>query len=330
MNSCIYFFRNIISLCNCSLSLSNRAKESKGVFKNPINILSDCDDTDILCEEIWESNDIQLGIGGFGNVQMVIRRSDGEKGALKRLNSTTNLKRYRNNYEIDVFRFLLRDNPKYHEAGIVQILQIFAVDLEYVMEYCPQDFFTFIDEKNKYNEYLYQTRVESIIRDAFNGIQYLHERFILHRDIKPENLLLDKYGRCKICDFDKSIIFHHNSQMCKEDSIKISAYGTHIYMAPEIHGLEEPLGVSNTERCKRIYSKDSDWWAFACTIYVGFTGIQVFEHADMDNEYTGFKKKINNGFENCQIKSSVMKEIVKGILKWNERMNKDEIKRLLF
>ena len=101
-------------------------------------------------------------------------------------------------------------------------------------------------------------------------------------------------------------------------------------MAPEIHGLEETLSVSNTERYKRIYSVDSDWWAYACTMYVGFTGIQAFYNEDMDNEYTGFKEKINNGFENYQIKSSVMKEVVKGILKWSERMNKDEIKRLLF
>lgn len=33
------------------------------------------------------------------------------------------------------------------------------------------------------------------------GIQYLHDNWVIHRDLKPANILYDHFGNVKICDF---------------------------------------------------------------------------------------------------------------------------------
>jgi serine/threonine protein kinase len=47
-----------------------------------------------------------------------------------------------------------------------------------------------------------------IIKGISQGLQYLHEKYILHLDLKPANILLDDNYVPKIADFGLSRFFH--------------------------------------------------------------------------------------------------------------------------
>ena len=42
------------------------------------------------------------------------------------------------------------------------------------------------------------------MRQALEGLIFLHSKGILHRDVKPENILVDLSGNIKIADFGLS------------------------------------------------------------------------------------------------------------------------------
>ncbi|KAG1670225.1 Cyclin-dependent kinase 10 [Nymphon striatum] len=67
-----------------------------------------------------------------------------------------------------------------------------------VMEYCEQDLGSLLDNmQSPFSE----SQVKCIMLQLFNGLQYLHQSFIVHRDLKVSNLLLTDKGCLKIADF---------------------------------------------------------------------------------------------------------------------------------
>ena len=62
------------------------------------------------------------------------------------------------------------------------------------------------------------------IRDALQGLEYLHYHHIIHRDIKPENLLLSSQGTCKIGDLGMSTVLHSTTDLLHEYTAGTAAY----------------------------------------------------------------------------------------------------------
>lgn len=67
-----------------------------------------------------------------------------------------------------------------------------------LMEYCEQDIASLIDNmKVPFTE----SQVKCIMIQLLDGVEYLHQNYIIHRDLKVSNLLLTDKGCLKIADF---------------------------------------------------------------------------------------------------------------------------------
>ena len=93
----------------------------------------------------------------------------------------------------------------FSNRNIVELLDVVVGrDLEnmfLVMQYCEQDLASLIDNmKIPFTE----SQVKCIMIQLLDGIEYLHQNYIIHRDLKVSNLLLTDKGSLKIADFGLS------------------------------------------------------------------------------------------------------------------------------
>ena len=88
-------------------------------------------------------------------------------------------------------------------VNIVKLLDIYErkSNVHLVIELCKTDL-------NKIIEYIQQLKVtltladkKSIMLMTCQGLEYLHDHWILHRDMKPDNLFITEGGVVKIGDF---------------------------------------------------------------------------------------------------------------------------------
>ncbi|MHB8864421.1 MAG: serine/threonine protein kinase [Pirellulaceae bacterium] len=104
----------------------------------------------------------------------------------------------------------------------------------------------------------------TIITNAAQGLQYLHEQGWVHRDIKPDNFLVAEDGHVKLIDF--ALAHRIKTGLSRLFARRSRIQGTRSYMAPEqIRG--RPLDAR------------TDIYSFGCLLYellsgkLPFTGI---------------------------------------------------------
>ncbi|CUG92021.1 protein kinase, putative [Bodo saltans] len=118
---------------------------------------------------------------------------------------------------------------------------------------------------------LRETIVRRYIREALQGLAYLHSRGIVHRDVKPGNMLLNGDGTVKLTDFGTSRTLEHAAETVQTGTV----VGTVPYLAPE---------------CVRgTYSAASDVWAIGCTALHLITGKAPWTDEVADNVALIFK-----------------------------------------
>jgi len=67
-----------------------------------------------------------------------------------------------------------------------------------VFELCPKgELFDYLTSVVTLSE----KKTRTIMRQIFEGVEYIHAKSIVHRDLKPENILLDENHNVKITDF---------------------------------------------------------------------------------------------------------------------------------
>lgn len=67
-----------------------------------------------------------------------------------------------------------------------------------VFELCPKgELFDYLTSVVTLSE----KKTRTIMRQIFEGVEYIHSKNIVHRDLKPENILLDENHNVKITDF---------------------------------------------------------------------------------------------------------------------------------
>lgn len=69
-------------------------------------------------------------------------------------------------------------------------------------------------------------------RNLYDGLSYIHSKYVVHRDLKCENLLIDTKGDLKITDFGfaKQMTKHKNGEM----DLSETYCGSYAYAPPEI------------------------------------------------------------------------------------------------
>ncbi len=96
----------------------------------------------------------------------------------------------------------------------------------------------------KQSEYVFTLgKVQNILRQVLEGLNYLHKQNIAHRDIKPANILINSQEVVKVADFGlaKKLAFQSTVKVC-----------TMWYRAPELF-----LGYKS-------YTPNIDVWSVGC------------------------------------------------------------------
>ena len=142
-----------------------------------------------------------IGTGTFSKVKLGIRKSTGEKVAIKILEKSkikTKSDQARVERELNILK-------KINHINIIKIIQTKEDpnNIYIIMEFIDYDLFLHIVN----NKRLEEKESALFFFQLITGLEYIHHMNIVHRDLKPENLLLTKKRILKIIDFGLSNYF---------------------------------------------------------------------------------------------------------------------------
>ena len=234
----------------------------------------------------------ELGKGLSSKVFLAVRKKDGEKFAIKRVErafvNDKNYKKYINN-EI----YILKNINNEHTIKFIELI----VDNRYiylVFEYCNGiDLDKCLKEHLKrYGKPFSQEVVQYLMRQIVSAFIYLHSRDIIHRDIKLENILVkfpteeDKINlnmmkaKIKITDFGLA-------RYIKGDKLAQTVLGNPINMDPNI--FKKMMKIDNYTSFG--YDQKADIWSLGTITYELLIGCPAFEA----NSYEELLNKIEKG-----------------------------------
>lgn len=143
---------------------------------------------------------------------------------------------------------LMRHPNIVHYIYFQQDSSYYYIFLEYV---AGEELFQLIKKNGKISE----KNAAVYFKQILLGLNYIHSLNVAHRDLKPQNILVDKFGRIKICDFGLSKLFEKG-----DNNLTKTPCGSPCYVSPEcISGLPY-----NGEK--------SDIWSCGVILYVMVIG----------------------------------------------------------
>lgn len=111
--------------------------------------------------------------------------------------------------------------------------------------------------------------VQSLMRQIFKGLEYIHKRGIIHRNLKPDNILVSNVGKVKLSDFTLS----------RMESVPHYAYTPEDPKERERSGREaRRLWYRAPELLlrKEIYGSEVDIWTAGCLLAEIVLGCPLF------------------------------------------------------
>ncbi|XP_062925768.1 myosin light chain kinase 3-like isoform X2 [Mobula hypostoma] len=199
-----------------------------------------------------------LGGGRFGQVHKCIEKATGLTLAAKIIKTRAAKQKEEVKNEIQVMNQL-------NHTNLIQLYDAFETknDIILIMEYIEggELFDRIIDEN--YN----LTEMDTIlfVKQICEGLQYMHQMYILHLDLKPENILCvnREANQVKIIDFGLARRYK------PREKLKIN-FGTPEFLAPEVVNYD-------------FVSFPTDMWSLGVIAYMLLSGLSPFLGED-DNE----------------------------------------------
>jgi len=166
-------------------------------------------------------NQSKLGSGGFGEVWLCKRSTDGETFAKKELLDGVD--------EDGIARFKREVRLLYSldHPNIVKVVgrRLLRPPFFYLMPIYQQSLASILDEIRA-NE----NRIQKIFGAVLDAMAYAHTQGVIHRDLKPENILLNSDTDLVVSDFGLGRSFDSTSI---RQTMSGMGLGTPLYMAPE-------------------------------------------------------------------------------------------------
>ncbi|XP_064409439.1 myosin light chain kinase 3 isoform X4 [Latimeria chalumnae] len=192
-----------------------------------------------------------LGGGRFGQVHKCMEKSTGLTLAAKIIKVRGAKEKEEVKNEIQVM----------NQLNHVNLIQLYAAfesknDIALVMEYVEggELFDRIIDEN--YN--LTEMDTVLFIKQICEGVQYMHQMYILHLDLKPENILCISRSERKI----KIIDFGLARRYKPREKLKVN-FGTPEFLAPEVVNYD-------------FVSFPTDMWSMGVIAYMLLSGLSPF------------------------------------------------------
>mmetsp|Transcript_15926 Transcript_15926/g.21063 ORF Transcript_15926/g.21063 Transcript_15926/m.21063 type:complete len:476 (+) Transcript_15926:24-1451(+) len=187
-----------------------------------------------------------LGQGSFASVFKVVRKSDEQVYAMKRVNISKMSKKEVSD-TLNEIRFLASLRHHNIVAYFESFLDKNDTELCIIMEYCGMgDLAAKIERYRKRRRYIDERQVWQYLHQTADALKLLHEQGIMHRDVKAANAFLGEDGSVKLGDMNVSKRMEHG--------LLKTQIGTPYYMSPEIWS-------------NRPYNAASDMWALGCMVY---------------------------------------------------------------
>ncbi|MCP4374494.1 MAG: serine/threonine protein kinase [Deltaproteobacteria bacterium] len=161
-----------------------------------------------------------IGSGGFGEVCLCERESDGEQFAKKRLISSSPDAIERFAREVRLLNSLDHPNvvkviaKRLNGPPYFYVMPLYAGALDGIISQLRGD----------------TNRIETIFSRVLAGTAYAHEQGVIHRDLKPQNVLLNSDTDIVVSDFGLGRQLDSVSTRHTKTGIGM---GTQLYMAPE-------------------------------------------------------------------------------------------------
>uniref|UniRef100_H2ZZQ7 Protein kinase domain-containing protein n=1 Tax=Latimeria chalumnae TaxID=7897 RepID=H2ZZQ7_LATCH len=193
-----------------------------------------------------------LGGGRFGQVHKCMEKSTGLTLAAKIIKVRGAKEKEEVKNEIQVM----------NQLNHVNLIQLYAAfesknDIALVMEYVEggELFDRIIDEN--YN--LTEMDTVLFIKQICEGVQYMHQMYILHLDLKPENILCISRSERKIKIIDFGLA---RSRYKPREKLKVN-FGTPEFLAPEVVNYD-------------FVSFPTDMWSMGVIAYMLLSGLSPF------------------------------------------------------
>ena len=232
----------------------------------------------------------KIGEGAYSQVFKVLRRSDQEVYALKKV-YMTKLKPKEKNNALNEIRILASVN----HPNVISYKQAFFDNesecLCIIMDFADGgDLYQMILDYKKKQSLMSENFLWHILIKLARALKILHELNIMHRDIKSANVFLSKDGKVKLGDMNVSKV--------AKEGMNHTQTGTPYYASPEVWR-DDP------------YDMKSDIWSLGCVLYEAAALRPPFQAEDMKSLY---KKVIKGSFSPLSEYSSDFNSIISLLL----------------